>query len=243
MPYIAYDLDALDVAPHVARASGISDDAAVAGNARLWAWCWKAKTDLVTAAHLAGFYGSTKVGEAMVAFGFLEAAGESFRVKGAGKYLRISEARSKGGKAASANLRQGPSVPAPPPADSRLEPRLTPGSSPALSSSIEHRASNIEQDDEGPQPLPPKLSGAGFFAWTQAQRREHGLISEAPPNHAALSAWYSLAMGEVSGDDERLRATYGRFTDDEHWKTAKPPWPFAAFIRTWRNHVPSKRAS
>lgn len=152
MPYIAYDLDALDAASNVARASGISDDAAIAGNLRLWAYCWKKKTDVVVAGQLAGLYGSNQVATALVDFGFLEdlGGGRTYRVKGAERYLRLQEARSRGGKAAAGNLRRGPKavdegptpVPATPPTPAGTQPENSSGSRPALSSSIEHRASS-----------------------------------------------------------------------------------------------------
>lgn len=145
-PYIAFTLQALDDAPLMARAAGVPEDTAIAGLLRLWAYCWRSKTDRISATHVLGIFGPhAEVIPALIAFGFLEQdEASSYLVKGADKYLRISEGRSKGGKTASKNLRQGaPSSPAEPRLDSGLtpaEPRLSPG----LSLSTEHRTLNTE---------------------------------------------------------------------------------------------------
>lgn len=111
MPYIAFDLDALSRVPDAARAAGLAEDALGYGLLRLWSWCFKEKTDKVGTPHLAGFFGGEgdRVPTALVAFGFLELIqGGGFRVKGAERYLRVSEARKAGGKAAKGNLIPGP---------------------------------------------------------------------------------------------------------------------------------------
>ncbi len=109
MPYIAFELDALKHVPDAARSAGLPEADLAYGLLRLWNYCWSKKTDHVSAAHLTGFFGGdpTRVASAMGAFDFLEADLEGFRVRGAARYLRISEGRSKGGKAASKNLVPG----------------------------------------------------------------------------------------------------------------------------------------
>lgn len=104
--YIAFDLDALNAAPHAARASGICEDTAIAGLARMWAWCWREETDQVTPLAVKGFFGAD-VSESLVTFGFLDARDNGFRVCGADRYLRVSQARKTGGKKASGNLVPG----------------------------------------------------------------------------------------------------------------------------------------
>lgn len=253
MPYIAYDLNALESAPHVARASGISDDAAVAGNARLWAWCWKTKTNVVCAGHLIGFYGSHRVAEAMVAFGFLEIVPDGYRVKGADKYLRISKGKSKGGHAAKSNLIPGAKHRTVSSADGEIsrEPAeslpIEPiGSPSALTSSIEHLASNkgttSEGNDAAPTPPaePPRITNPDspaiqFFCWAQDTRTQAGLVREKPPHSSKVGAWFAEAMGGVGGDEDRLKEAFLAFGDDEYWQERN--CPFAGFMAQWERYA------
>ena len=153
MSYIAFELDALNVAPAVARSARVGEEIIISGLVRMWAWCFREKTDTITADQLRGHFGAD-VAPALVAFRFLEAAGDSWRVRGAQRYLRISEARSKGGKAASGNLKRGtaqpevqPGVsPGSSPAPAGSQPGVSPGCGPALTPSTEHRAPNTEKD-------------------------------------------------------------------------------------------------
>lgn len=93
MSYIAFDLDAMNRAPAVARACGLSEDAVLAGLLRLWAWCFREETDTVQATHIRGHFGGD-AGEALEAFGFLEATDQgTWRVRGAARYLRIKGAQ------------------------------------------------------------------------------------------------------------------------------------------------------
>lgn len=108
MPFIAYDLDAIAKAQHAARASRVTEDVIHGGNLRMWEFCWRSATDHLTALQVRGFYATDNdVVPGLVAFGFLEPAGDSFRVKGAERYLRVTEARRKGGLAAKSNLIPG----------------------------------------------------------------------------------------------------------------------------------------
>ena len=150
MSYIAFDLDALNRAPAAARAAGVREEDIISGLVRMWAWCFREKIAEVDAAQVRGHFGGD-VAAALVAFGFLEARGEVWRVKGAERYLRVAEARSRGGKAASGNLKRGTrkagGQPGAVPGVSREsaggvageQPGLTPGSVPALTPSTEHR--------------------------------------------------------------------------------------------------------
>lgn len=101
MPYIAFDLDALSSIPAVAGAAGLPEGSVALGCLRMWAHCWKAKTDRVQPVQLAGFFGSgeDRVRAALSAFGFLEEASDGLRVKGAERYLRVSKARAEAGRA------------------------------------------------------------------------------------------------------------------------------------------------
>lgn len=167
MSYLAVELRALEAAPHVARAAGIEEDTAVAGLLRMWAWCWREKKDHVSRGNVRGFFGADAA-DALREFSFLEEDEvDIYRVKGAERYLRISKARSLGGQMASGNLKRGPVKPEveprlPPgssPAQAGDQPENSPGSAPALSSSIEHRASkSLEEEpiaaDAAPRPPP-----------------------------------------------------------------------------------------
>ena len=118
--YIAFDLDALNVVPDVASACGLPAGDVAHGLLKLWAWCFRHKTDVVTEIHLAGFFGKPSA-SALEAFGFLERTGSSWRVKGASRYLRVADGRRRGGLASKANLVPGGRKPAE--RDARLEPR------------------------------------------------------------------------------------------------------------------------
>jgi hypothetical protein len=153
--YIAFDLDAFDAAESAARHAGASADAMMAGLLRLWRFCWRQRNDVVTPDQLRGVFG-IDVGPALVAFGFVAQVGSNYRVRGADRYLRIQEGRSKGGKAASGNLKQNKKKPeattgsppadhrldaGSPPADDRLSHRLYAG----LSPTSEQRLATSEQ--------------------------------------------------------------------------------------------------
>jgi hypothetical protein len=160
MPYIAFELDAMERAPEVARAIGLSVGDTAWGLLQMWRWCWREKTDLVSAVHLQGFFGSASAGAALEAFGFTEAAGVYFRVRGAARYLKIAEAKSKGGKASVGNLKRGnepgasrKTSPAPP----RLPPGRGPGSAPALSASSDERQATNDVNYLAGEPAEPKF--------------------------------------------------------------------------------------
>lgn len=234
MPFLAYDLDALENAAQVARAAGIAEDTAIAGNARMWRYCWQQKTDRVDAAHLAGFYGTDKVVKPLASFGFIEPDGTMlYRVRGAERYLRISKAKSAGGKASASSRQrdqQGRLLPSSAPA----EHQQTASSQPALPPSIEHRAPKKDSSSSG---------GPAFFARVQEARRTHGFTTERAPNPRDLGAFFSEALMELNGDEGRLWGAYEHFAESEHWKRATPPWPFTAFMKLWRDFVPRRQAS
>lgn len=137
VPYLQFDVDAFNVAPHVARASGIPEDTAIAGLARMWLWCWREKTDTVTATGVRGFFGADIAGP-LATFGFLEPSEKGFRVRGATRRLRVGQAQSEAGKKARGNLKRGKISPRVEPEESRetpggvlrLDPEVSPGSTP-----------------------------------------------------------------------------------------------------------------
>lgn len=160
MSYIAFDLDALNAAPNVARAARVSEDTIIGGLLRLWAHAFRCKADVLDELEVRGCFDSAAdVMPALKAFGFLaEAPKGKIRVRGAERYLRISEARSKGGKAASGNLKRGTLqpgcqpelVPGYSPAPAGTQPGVSPGYSPALTPSTEHLAPNTESKSIAP---------------------------------------------------------------------------------------------
>lgn len=83
---------------------------------------------------------------------------------------------------------------------------------------------------------PPRFDGVGFFTWAQDLRAELGAVRERPPHPSKLGAWYSHAMGEVGGDDERLRAGFRVFLADPHWRAKQAPW--AGWVAQWERFVP-----
>lgn len=191
MSHIAFELDALPLVPRVARAAGLQEATAAWGLLQLWEWCWREKTDKVTAVHLRGFFGLDP-SEALEAFGFLAQAPEGWRVRGAARYLRIQEGRSKGGKAAAAagNLKRGKKRSKPlqaAPAETSLleaqldtKPQLPPSSTPAApqldsrlsATSDERQATSVEKPagrerpavSKPPEPLPSAPNSTSMHA-------------------------------------------------------------------------------
>lgn len=194
MNFIAVDLKVIEVhAPTIARASGRAVAEIVGGLALLWHRCWSTKADTVSRIGLAGVFGPDGlevVVEACVDEGLLEVAEGGWRIKGADHYKRLSEARSKGGKAASKNLIPGARQKA---ASSRLQPRAsrepaekqprdTPelflGSDSALSPNTEHRTPLKALAPDKPAPVPKEsdalvsdfreVTGSGYL-WQGAK--------------------------------------------------------------------------
>ncbi|MBL8924149.1 MAG: hypothetical protein JNJ54_35165 [Myxococcaceae bacterium] len=170
--YIALELKVIEVlAPQAARASGVHEDRVIAGLVRLYHRSWSLRSDRVSKLQLAGLFGGEALETLITALaegGLLEAGEADWRVKGADRYLRLHEARSKGGKAAAGNLKRGSNRPAAQPesqpgalpelkpgalpAGPRLEPGNSPGSFPALTPSTEHRTPNRKEEEDPPPP-------------------------------------------------------------------------------------------
>lgn len=104
MPSLEVEIDALPRAVNVAGLCNIPYQMVTGGLVAMWFHCWKEGKDRVTAVQLRSFFGGSDVAAGLVDFGFLERVdGETFRVRGAQRYLRIkltrAEAGSRGGKA------------------------------------------------------------------------------------------------------------------------------------------------
>ena len=147
MSYITVDLKVIEVqGPAMARALGVDENTVLAGLLRLWHRCWSLKTDTITTLEVRGFLSHPDACAAMEAFGFLAPTGDGkWRVKGADTYLRVREARAKGGaaRAASAGRSAGQftsTTPAQHQQDTSTAPALTPNT--------EHRTPNTFKDKD-----------------------------------------------------------------------------------------------
>lgn len=126
MSWLQVELQAIELAPYVARASGCQEDAVLGGLLRLWRYAFSAKKAVLGALEVRGCFAveaGVDVLPALVEYDFLEQLETGLRVRGAERYLRVSEGRSKGGKAAAGNLKRGPS-PGSSPAAAGTKPEL-----------------------------------------------------------------------------------------------------------------------
>lgn len=96
--YIQVELDALKKAPLIAVSAKIGHEWVTHGLVQMWAYAYGDKAEVITDDHLAGFFGSVLVAGPLVAFGFLERVEDGYRIRGIGRYRRISEVRSLAGK-------------------------------------------------------------------------------------------------------------------------------------------------
>lgn len=213
MAYLQVELAAKKRIPKAAVAAGVQVGVIAWGLLELWEHVWESKNAIVGEMVIDGCFGpSAKLRDALVAFGFLEEVGGSYRVRGAERYLRISQARSEGGKKAAGNLRRGLAEGSQPelvPGSSREgageEPGRSPGCRPALTSSIEHRASKEEEARESksadadppapviariasPEPDPSELQGV----WN-----EHA--------HPSLPRWREMSSKRRASAKARMR--------------------------------------
>lgn len=230
MPYIATDLDAFDDADAVAGATGLSPPLVLGGLARTWRWCWRNKADRVTAEQLAGFFCATLPGltGALTSFGFLEAMEVGvWRVRGVDRYLRLSEARRRGGLAAKSNLvpgaRQRKKSLGTSPEDAQTLPGITPGSDSALSAKVEGR---IAKEEETALSAGADLFPSAPLAPTFSERDLQALWNV----HAARAGWARWdAMPET-----RRRPALARLREHPErgwWETVLLRAEKSAFLR------------
>jgi hypothetical protein len=156
--YIAFDLDALNVARDVGAAASLPEERITHGLLRMWAWCFREKTDTVTAIQVQGFF-APDTAPALVAFGFLAQTENGFRVRGAERYLRVSTQRAAAGRArsSSAGRSAGKFTSDKPAADQQTTSshQRTTSEKPALTPSTEHLAPKKET---APTPSTPRES-------------------------------------------------------------------------------------
>lgn len=89
-----------------------------------------------------------------------------------------------------------------------------------------------------PPPIRANTPATSFFAWAQDTRTDNGLAREKPPNLAKLATWFSSALSELNGDEERLREAWWQFGDDKFWESKN--FPFNAFMSQWSRYVIAK---
>lgn len=257
MSYIAFDLDALNVVPSVASAAGLRVGDVSHGLLTMWAWCFREETDVVSAVHVRGFFGAD-CADALAAFGFLSAAEDGFKVRGADRYLRIKQAQREGGKKGrAASLSPVGTSGETSRSTSRSTSWSTLKSEQALTPSTEHRTPNTEhQGEEAPPPPQPvvaafelkkpdieAIDGWGkedFWRAAEITRRDSGFPPERWPNPVALSRWWGEA--QQATDTRTLADAFVRFTQDKHWRAASPPCTWAAFAKQYLNFLPSRGA-
>ena len=100
-PFVQFELDAEKKAPTLASALRIHVSTAFGGLVRMWLHVYNNKTETITAFYLRSFFDADTVlvGEALVELGFAEQVeATTWRVKGASRYTRLSDARSEAGK-------------------------------------------------------------------------------------------------------------------------------------------------
>ena len=249
MSYIAFDLDALNVSRDVGAAAGVPEERITHGLLRMWAWCFREKTDTVQAIQVQGFFG-TSAAPALVAFGFLAPAGADFRVRGAERYLRISDARSKGGHAAKSNLIPGgpkrstgrASSRDPRSAPAETQPSTTLGSTSALTPSTEHRAPNTESKSTAPLFASPAVEAESHKV--KPQKDSDLLVydfkvvtgSDYVWNGAKDGAALAALLKAVSLDEVRTRWRRGLEAPASAWASCRT---VAQLRQKWNDLVPA----
>jgi hypothetical protein len=108
MPYLAFDLDAKKRAARAAAGLGVHAGQIAWGLLELWEHAWEAKSETVDALTLSCCFGpDPRVPGVLEAMGFVARGDDGlFRVRGADRYLRITEARSEAGKARAASAKR-----------------------------------------------------------------------------------------------------------------------------------------
>ncbi len=103
MPYLPLDLDGKKKIPKIAKATGVSPGDILWGLAEMWEHVWATKRPVVGEMVLDGCFGlNPRVRDALVAFDFLEPVETGWRVRGAERFLGVSQARSDAAKATNA---------------------------------------------------------------------------------------------------------------------------------------------
>jgi hypothetical protein len=176
-----------------------------------------------------------------VEFGFLEPVDAGWRVRGAGRYLRITESRKKGA-AATNRKRWGGDVTNPNATiDLSLIGRLSDtGATPERQASDDSLSLKVALTPNTEHPSPIIISETKTtntnddFLWAQSERETvHGWIAELdldpPGNKAFIEEVQTLTKS-------RFKPTYAAFLFDAFWIKNRCKW--ASFKKMWRDFVP-----
>jgi hypothetical protein len=108
---------------------------------------------------------------------------------------------------------------------------------------LESGKESLENGDrQNPPPLKnPRPGGETFWSWFQEKRAEIGLVRQKLPHPADLGKFYSEAMGELNGDEDRLKEAVYRFAENKKWQESDPPLPWGAFAKLWRDYAPQRK--
>lgn len=228
MSYLAFDLDALNVVPDVARAAGMTPGDVSYGLLRLWAWCFRERQDVVSPTHVRGFFG-TDATPALEAFGFVETTPTGLRVRGAERYLRVAERQSKAGKARAA-LAGAPAgrVAGRFTSQSPATDQPTTSHPPALTPSTEHRAPNTECLEDIVETRPKahplaevwnahKAPTQPTWSATSKTRRVH---ADARLSERSLEQWVEVVKRIAAS--EFLSGRSGKWTAGPDWLIKSP---------------------
>ena len=260
MSFIAVDLKIIEVqAPGLARALGLEVPFVIGSLSLLWHRCWSIKSDAISTLELRGYFTSAEAGPLLAAFGLLEAAGDGWRVKGADRYLRITEQRSNAGKTRAADAKRAGgrftsahqrATSTPPAAHQRTtsgapadDQRATSGG-PALTPSTEHRAPNTEKkEDLVDHPLKAVWNdnrAPSMPAWTATgkKRKSHAdaRLKERPPEE-----WAPVVQRLAASDFASGRS--GKWTATVDWLLGSPDNATKTLEGAYDNRGPPTRAA
>lgn len=94
-----------------------------------------------------------------------------------------------------------------------------------------------EAEPEAVEAAIAKFDAPAFWKWAESLRREFGWAPERWPHPLALKRWWVEAR-DGGRDVKQLLDAWIEFAKDKHWRDAKPPAPFAAFMKGWNKYLP-----
>ena len=260
MPYISFDLDAMERVGDVARLIGMSDAEVAWGLLRLWRMCWRTRRDVVTTLELAGVFGADgeKVFRGLETFGFAERTGDGTRIKGTERYLRIAKAQSEAAKRTNTKRWQTEGGAIAPAIGERSLQGRSESDDPAIApgSLFQRAASSEQQEEEGAkQPAPtspaptrfrlePPPSGRkrkktpqeSFYEWAAERRAKHAGM----PDVAWSASRINKCLLFVTRYESALvSAAFDDFLDDKRHATKDPPWPMFIFAQDFGKYLSS----
>jgi hypothetical protein len=251
LAYLTFDLDAKKKVGPAARAAGVDPGVIAWGLLELWEHVWTTKSAEVPELVLDGCFGpSNRIRDALAAYGFLEPKTPNlFRVRGAERYLRISEAKSRAGKARAAAgargsdgrlLVQHPPAPAGEPASEKPALPPTTNHQPPLT---EHHSPTTTvgggggEDDCDPVQDAPAAPPAAPDAWRRFQalrvqreawRSVDGIRSEYLEAEVKQPKKFVEWWEDDGSKHPTIFRAYGRFLLDDTF--AAKQWPFQVFM-------------